>query len=201
MPSIVSKWAVVLEIIVLNGARAKDAKTDEVTDALNSTLSTAGQASIYKLRDLKVADCLGCFGCWIKTPGKCVINDDAQAIISKMPLSDLIVYVTPIVFGCYSYELKKVLDRQICGILPFFKNVNGELHHPQRYEKTGKLAAVGVLPEPNPKSEEIFKTLLYRNSLNKQASHHGTAIVYEKDTQQQVKEKINDLLAQVEVKA
>jgi len=190
-----------MEILVLNGARAKDAKTDEVTNALASTLSATGQVSVYKIRDLKVGDCLGCFGCWIKIPGKCVIDDDAQEIINKMPLSDLIVYVTPIVFGGYSYELKKVLDRQICGILPFFKNINGELHHPQRYEKIGKLAAIGVLPEPNPKSEEIFKKLIYRNSLNKQASHYGAAIVYEKDTHPQVNEKICALLSQVEVKA
>ncbi len=118
-----------------------------------------------------------------------------------MPLSDLIVYVTPIVFGGYSYQLKKVLDRQICGILPFFKNVNGEIHHPQRYEKIGKLAAIGVLPEPEHRSEEIFKTLLYRNSLNKQASHHAAAIVYDKDAPKEVKEKICSLLSQVEVHA
>jgi multimeric flavodoxin WrbA len=189
-----------LEIVVLNGARPKDSKVDKTTEILQSTLSNFGQVSVYRLRDLKVADCTSCFGCWIKTPGKCVIDDDAQQIIQKMPLSDLIVYVTPVVFGGYSYQLKKVLDRQICSILPFLKNVNGEIHHPQRYEKIGKLAAIGVLPEPEHKSEEIFKTLLYRNSLNKQASHHATAIVYEKDTPKQVQEKIDRLLNQVEAK-
>ncbi len=189
-----------MEIVVLNGARAKDSKVDKTTELLQSTLSNFGQVTVYRLRDLKVADCLSCFGCWIKTPGKCVIDDDAQQIIQKMPLCDLIVYVTPVVFGGYSYELKKVLDRQICGILPFFKDINGELHHPQRYEKVGKLAAIGVLPEPEHRSEEIFKTLLYRNSLNKQASHHAAIFVYEKDHPKQVQQKIEVLLNQVEVK-
>lgn len=189
-----------MEIVVLNGARAKDSKVDKTTELLQSTLSNFGQVFVYRLRELHVADCTSCFGCWIKTPGKCVINDDAQQIICKMPLSDLIVYVTPIVFGGYSYELKKVLDRQICGILPFFKDIKGELHHPQRYDKVSKLAAIGVLPEPEHRSEEIFKTLLYRNSLNKQASQYAAAIVYEKDTPKQVQQKIELLLNQVEVK-
>ncbi len=186
---------------MLNGARAKDTTVDAVAEILQSTLQSAEQVSVYRLRDLNVGDCLGCFGCWIKTPGNCVIDDDAAEIIQKMPLSDLIVYVSPVVFGGYSYELKKVLDRQISGILPFFKKVNGELHHPQRYEKIGKLVAIGISPKPNVESEKIFKTLLYRNSLNKQASHHATAIVYEKDTRPQIHEKILSLLAEVEVKA
>jgi multimeric flavodoxin WrbA len=190
-----------LEIVVLNGARTRDAKVDKTAQTLTDTINTFGHVSLYRLRDIEVKDCLGCFGCWVKTPGECVIEDGAQEIINKLPLTDLSVYVSPVVFGGYSYDLKKVLDRQICGILPFFHKVNGELHHPQRYDKIGKLAAIGVLPKPDPQAQEIFSKLLYRNSLNKQASRHATAFVYEKDTQKQVEEKISQLLAELEVKA
>jgi multimeric flavodoxin WrbA len=189
-----------MNFVVLNGARATDAQADKAADTLVSLLGGIGQVAAYRLRDHPIADCLGCFGCWIKTPGQCVINDSAREIADKMCLSDLTIYVTPVVFGGYSYELKKVLDRQICTILPFFKTINGELHHPQRYDKIGKLAAIGVLPAPNSASEEIFKTLLYRNSINKQASHQAAEIVYDTDTLKQFQEKIVNLLAQVEVK-
>jgi multimeric flavodoxin WrbA len=186
---------------MLNGARAKDTKVDETSSILFNTLQSIADISVYRLRDLTIADCVSCFGCWLKTPGTCVINDDAIEIAQKMPLSDLIVYVTPIVFGGYPYELKKMLDRQISGILPFFKNVKGELHHPQRYNKSGMLAAIGVLPQPNVASEEIFSTLLYRNSLNKQSTRCATTVVYEKDTPNQVNKKIDLLLEQLEVKS
>lgn len=187
-----------MDAVVLNGARASDRKVDEVTDILQSNLAYANVSS-YKLRDLKVADCLECFGCWIKTPGDCVIDDAAREIAYRMPQSDLIVYVTPIVFGGYSYELKKVLDRQISGILPFMKRYRGEIHHPQRYEKRGKLAAIGVLREPDVSSEMIFKTLLYRNSLNKQAINQGTAVVYESDDAAAIECKVKGLLTELEV--
>ena len=187
-----------MDVVVLNGARAKDRKVDEVTDILQTHLASANVSS-YRLRDLKVADCVECFGCWVKTPGQCVIDDAAREIAYKMPRSDLIVYVSPVVFGGYSYELKKVLDRQISGILPFMERFKGEVHHPQRYDKRGKLAAVGVLPAPDQSSEEIFKTLLYRNSLNKQALKQGTAVVYESDNAAAVESKVKALLADLEV--
>jgi multimeric flavodoxin WrbA len=189
-----------LDVVLLNGARAKDAKVDEVTDILQSQLAPANVSS-YRLRDLKVADCVECFGCWVKTPGQCVIDDAAREIAYKMPRSDMIVYVSPIVFGGYSYELKKVLDRQISGILPFMDRFKGEVHHPQRYEKRGKLAAVGVLPAPDGASEEIFKTLLYRNSLNKQALKQGTVVVYESDDAKTAESKVRGLLSELEVKS
>lgn len=187
-----------MDVVVLNGARATDRKVDEATDILQTNLASANISS-YRLRDIKVADCIGCFGCWVKTPGQCVINDAAREIAYKMPRSDLISYVSPIVFGGYSYELKKVLDRQISGILPFMERFEGEVHHPQRYEKRGKLAAVGVLPAPDIASEEIFKTLLYRNSLNKQALKQGTTVIYESDDAATIEGKVRGLLAELEV--
>jgi multimeric flavodoxin WrbA len=189
-----------MDVVVLNGARTGDHKVDEVTDILQSNLASANVSS-YRLRDLKVADCVECFGCWVKTPGQCVIDDAAREIAYKMPRSDLIIYVTPIVFGGYSYELKKVLDRQISGILPFMERFEGEVHHPQRYDKRGKLAAIGVLPAPDASSEEIFRTLLYRNSLNKQALKQGTTVVYKSDDATTAEGKVKELLVELEVKS
>jgi multimeric flavodoxin WrbA len=186
---------------VLNGARTNDRKVDEANKTLLLALQKVGNISTYRLRDLRVADCLGCFGCWVKTPGQCVLDDPAREIASKLPHVDLLIYVTPIVFGGYSYELKKVLDRQIPTLLPFMKKYKGEIHHPQRYDKTHNVAAIGVLPQPDPESEAIFKTLLYRNSLNWQAPKQATTIIYESDNQLTVEGKVSDLLTNLEVKS
>ena len=187
-----------MEAIVLNGARLGDLKVEEVSDTLSSILGA--QAAVFKLREIPIADCLGCFGCWIKTPGECVIDDAAKDIAKKLMHTDLTVFVTPIVFGGYSYELKKILDRQICRELPFFTKVHGEVHHQPRYSKHANLVAVGVLPKPLQKSEEIFKTLVSRNAVNVHAPSHSVAIVYSDDTSEAIREKIKTALEAVGVK-
>ncbi|MCW3999917.1 MAG: NAD(P)H-dependent oxidoreductase [Candidatus Bathyarchaeota archaeon] len=189
-----------MDVLVLNGARINDRKVDEANETLLSALQKVGNISAYKLRDLKVADCVGCFGCWVKTPGICVIDDPAREIASKLAQTDLLIQVSPIVFGGYPYELKKVLDRQIPTILPFMEKYKGEIHHPQRYDKRHGMAAIGVLPHPDPESEAIFKTLVYRNSLNWQAPKQSTVIIYESDNQATVEGKISGLLTNLEVK-
>ena len=32
------------------------------------------------LLNKNISNCIGCFGCWTKTPGKCIIRDDATEI-------------------------------------------------------------------------------------------------------------------------
>jgi multimeric flavodoxin WrbA len=118
------------------------------------------------LEDLELAYCTGCFGCWIQTPGECVIKDSQETIVREMIHSDLILYITPITFGGYSSILKETLDRQISRVLPYFMKVNGEVHHVRRYEKQQSLIAIGILESPDNEKEEVFNTLVARNAIN-----------------------------------
>ena len=83
-----------MNIVLLNGARVGDTKVDEVSGVLQSILKDLGSVSAYRLKEIKVADCLGCFGCWIKTPGKCIIEDDAKELTKKVISADLKIFVT-----------------------------------------------------------------------------------------------------------
>ena len=85
-----------------------------------------------------VNHCMGCFGCWIKTPAKCVIKDRCDVMTSYIPKCDELVVISPILYGGYSDNIKAVLDRSIGYILPYFRIVNGEMHHKMRYENPFK---------------------------------------------------------------
>ena len=133
----------------------------------------------YTLRENNIAACMGCFDCWVKTPGVCVINDVASEIAKDVVQSEVLVKLTPIVFGGYSSDLKKALDRSIPILLPFFREINGEIHHRARYKHYPKLLVVGYLQRPNPEYERLFRFLVQRNAINMHNDQTHSEIFYE----------------------
>ncbi len=65
------------------------------------------------LSHTKITNCVGCYGCWTKTPGKCVIRDDAVRIYPRIAESDHLMYVSKIKYGCYDVPMKTLLERAI----------------------------------------------------------------------------------------
>jgi len=151
------------------------------------------------LRDIEIAPCMGCFGCWVQTPGVCLIDDDAREVTRKIIGSDLVVYVTPITFGGYSSDLKKALDRSIGLISPFFTRINGEVHHRKRYVQAAKLLGVGFLPQPDEESELIFKTLIGRNAINMHNPAHAACVLYENQPDPEIQVVLQRALSELGV--
>ena len=81
---------------------------------------------------LNIANCVGCFGCWTKTPGKCVIRDDAVKVYPQIAASDRILYVSKIKYGGYDTVMKTMLERSIPVQQAFIRLLHGETHHVQR---------------------------------------------------------------------
>jgi hypothetical protein len=168
-----------MKATILNGALPGDTFVDAVGAALQDALLAAGwDATTWILRNEKIAYCLGCFECWTKTPGVCRIEDAGRNVAASLIGGDLTIYLTSITFGGYSSVLKKVVDRSICLVSPFFTRIDGEVHHKPRYERYPALLGVGVLPAPHPAQEQLFGTLIGRNAINLHAPQHGSAVVY-----------------------
>jgi hypothetical protein len=168
-----------MKATLLNGALPGDRFVDAVGIALQNALEAEGwTVTPWALRDEKIAYCLGCFECWTKTPGLCRIDDAGREIAASIIDGDLVIYLTPITFGGYSSELKKAVDRSICLISPFFKRIDGEVHHHGRYDRYPDLLGVGVLPAPHPAQEHIFQTLIGRNAINLHAPAHSSVVIY-----------------------
>jgi len=189
-----------MKTLVLNGSENEESIVNTVSDYLVDFLRIDNnKVDVMVLRNEKIAPCLGCFGCWLKTPGKCVINDAASDLPRKIIQSDLVFLLTPVTFGMYSSQLKKAMDRYSCPLLlPFFQRVDGEVHHAKRYDKNPKLVALGVLPSPDEESENLFTTLVSRNGINLHTST-VSSIVYATDKPDVIKQKVISTLSKAGV--
>ncbi|MBD3193712.1 MAG: flavodoxin family protein [Candidatus Lokiarchaeota archaeon] len=156
-----------MKALILNGLNSSNGKDQEINDDTIEILKKS-DFSIHSvfLKEKLIAPCQGCFDCWVKTPGICRIDDFGREVCKLIVSYDLVVHITPVTFGGYSYNLKKAIDRTIPNLLPFFKTINGEIHHKQRYKKRASLLVIGITEEINENEVKIFQELTYRNSLN-----------------------------------
>ncbi|MEA4852766.1 MAG: flavodoxin family protein [Christensenella sp.] len=92
--------------------------------------------------NIKAAKCIGCFECWLKNPGVCTFADELENVGQLVFSSKKLIIITEMLYGGVSIPVKKVLDRSIPGITPFFKKRKGQLHHLQRYQSETEINAV-----------------------------------------------------------
>ncbi len=156
-----------MKALILDGSREGDSLTPVAVVGMASALAARGAAAdLVLLRARDIAPCAGCFGCWTKTPGECVTADGALDVLRSYVGSDLVVYATPVTFGGYSSQLKKLLDRLIPVLDPRFTVVGGEVHHLRRYRRYPAIIGLGTLPSPDPEAERMFARLVARNSFD-----------------------------------
>ena len=117
------------------------------------------------LSSLRIANCVGCFGCWTKTPGRCVIRDDAVKVYPEIARSDTLLYVSRIKYGGYDTVMKTMLERAIPVQQAFIRLVDGETHHIQR-NVARKKATVMAYGDISEEEKEIFRRLVARNARN-----------------------------------
>lgn len=94
------------------------------------------------LNKKKINPCLGCMSCWIKTPGKCVIEDDQAKILEKLRWADTLVLATPVYVDGMSGQSKVFLDRSIPVVKPEITITADHCRHPSRGKKTSKFVLI-----------------------------------------------------------
>jgi len=188
-----------MKAFILDGTKSNNSESTMIFDLMLEELKKLNWEVVsIVLEDKNIEYCTGCFGCWVQTPGECVIKDFEENVVRDMVHSDLIIYLTPIMFGGYSSILKKALDRQIGRVLPYFTKINGEVHHSKRYEKQQSLLSIGLLDKRDAEKEEIFKTLVARNAINMWAPFQRAIIYLKGKDTSEFSSHFNEALTEVE---
>ncbi|MGE5404820.1 MAG: flavodoxin family protein [Candidatus Saccharibacteria bacterium] len=156
-----------MKITLLNG-NPHPSSFDEYLDRIVQPVEAGGhKIKRYDLRERDIKYCTGCFGCWIKSPGVCQIQDDSVEILRKVIKSDLVLLASPIIMGFPSALLKNMIERLIPLIHPYFEIVQGEVHHIKRYPD---YPVIGFLLERSEDTDDedirIIRDIALRNAIN-----------------------------------
>ena len=91
--------------------------------------------------------CNGCFACWNRTPGTCVIKDGYENMAGLIHGAAEVVIMSRYTYGGFSGSVKNVIDRCLGYVLPQFELTGDETHHMRRYEEDKPFTFIFYGPE------------------------------------------------------
>lgn len=136
-----------------------------LTDRALPSLPRHDQLHVVHVAEQRIAPCVGCFCCWIKTPGRCVIRDDAPAIYPRIAHCDRLLVVSRLFLGCYDLPMKRLMERSLPNQQAFILIHHGETHHIQRSVHPKQMTVVAYGAESDGE-KALFERFVKRNALN-----------------------------------
>lgn len=113
---------------------------------------------VVNLNNIHYSSCTGGLEC-LKCEGACYFKDDMSLISQWMNDCQLIIYVTRIKYGCFDVPFKRMLERLIVNVEPYYSIVDGQTCHLSISQLKKKLLVIGY-GEASEEEKQIFKDLL-----------------------------------------
>lgn len=136
-----------------------------ITDVENLDLPIEGDHKVIMPRN-PIRHCVGCFGCWIKTPGICLIHDGYERTGIEMGKCTELILISRCCYGSVSPFVKMVLERALSYIHPNFVIRNREMHHKRRYQNVIALSAHLYGENISSIEKETAEHLIEANAVN-----------------------------------
>ena len=156
---------------------------------LNIGGDSLADVEFIDLSQLKISNCVGCYGCWTKTPGRCVIRDDAVKVYPRIAASRRLMYVSRLRYGGYDTMMKTMLERAIPVQKAFIRLHNGETHHVQR-DVAPKQAVIVGYGHISDREKEVFRRLVGRNANNMNFESYKVVFTSEEDLERTVRDEV-----------
>jgi multimeric flavodoxin WrbA len=122
----------VLKYIIINTLLENNIESRGAISDLSRSIAIS---DVIYTEGMKIHGCIGCNGCWMKTPGVCRIKDDYEQILIKILQSDRIIFITEAKFGFVSWKMKNLIDRLLPIGVIYSEFKNGRTRHCARYKK------------------------------------------------------------------
>jgi len=161
-----------MKITAFNGSpKADRGSTHVIVSALLEGVAKAGASTEnVLLARKKIGHCIGCFTCWTKTPGKCVLKDDMEELLKKYMASDIVIMASPLYVDHVTGIMKDFMDRSLPLVCPQFEmGCAGQTRHVSRYEKYPSIVWVSNCGFPEKDQFAVLQLACERDIRNNKA--------------------------------
>lgn len=182
-----------MKITILNGdMKQGESDFSNYLEKLSEKFQENHTVQYYRLNEMDIHYCVGCWNCWWKTPGRCTIQDDADQVLSSVINSDFIIFASPIKAGFTSSVLKKIHDRFVGLVHPYILIKNEECHHKKRYDNYPDFGLL-LQKEADTDAEDlkIINEIYDRFALNFHCEKIYTKIITETNIEEIIDETCN----------
>lgn len=121
------------------------------------------QVTQINLREKKINPCMGCFYCWKKGKGNCILQDDMQQLRELVMENDIIIESFPLYFFGMPSQMKAFTDRMISYISEYRASngdqESGRFLHEVRYPELMQKKFVMVSTCGYEKTEDCYDAI------------------------------------------
>ena len=117
-----------MKVLVLNGSPKKKSDTFRLTEAFLRGFNREKKHEVHIINVIEkdIAPCRGCFGCWQRLDGHCVIQDDQNAILDLYRTADRLSRYTERQQAYLAATARPMMDAlKTRGITVHFATMNG----------------------------------------------------------------------------
>lgn len=137
-----------------------DNKNEKIGNALYQYYQDRNEdVEFVAASDLNIKPCYGCDGCTYKTYGKCIFRDDMDYVLPLLMKGDTIIYTSPMVWGGFSYSIKKIIDKMALTGDRFYHVKKGELVK-GTISNMKKIIGISTTDKASEKEEKTFESYI-----------------------------------------